>query len=135
MFLFAVLAASFSAILVAPAIASAGCQAAGSGNPTYVDGSVRIISGLQCSGTIGSHYEVRTYLQGSSGGFHIVSGPQTKQFYSPTSGIHVDPYYFPCSPLTPSDSQIRSKIVVENVVTGTTDIGYSGAVTRPANCQ
>jgi hypothetical protein len=96
---------------------------------------MRIIAGLQCSGSIGSHYQTRTYMQGSSGGFHIVSGPQTKEWYSPTAGVHVDSYYFSCSPLTPSDTQVRSKIVVENMVTHTTDIGYSGAVNRPSNCQ
>lgn len=123
------------AAFAVPAVAHAGCLAAGQGNPTYVDGSMRIFGGIQCTTNNGSHYQARTYMQGDAGGWHIVAGPATKDYYSPGTGTFVSPYYFPCSPLTPQDVRVRSKIVVENMVTHTTDIGYSGAVTRPANCQ
>jgi len=128
------------AALAVPAVAApaafAGCTAAGQGNPTYVDGSMRIFGGIQCTTNNGSHYQARTYMQGDAGGWHIVAGPATKDYYSPgTNYFNVVPYYFACSTLTPQDVRVRSKIVVENIVTGTIDVGYSGAVTRPANCQ
>lgn len=122
-------------VVAAPA-AQAGCTAAGQGNPTYVDGSMRIFGGIQCTTSNGPSYQVRVYMQGDAGGWHIVSGPQSKTFCCPVNYYsHVDPYYFPCSPLTPQDIRVRSKIVVENTSTGSIDIGYSGAVTRPSNCQ
>lgn len=124
------------AVLAFPGIAQAGCTAAGSGNPVYVDGSMRILSGIQCTTNNGSHYQVRTYMQGDAGGWHSVSEPQTHDYYNPGNYYtNVLPYYFPCSPLTPQDVRVRSKIVVENIASGSIDIGYSGAVTRPSNCQ
>lgn len=122
---------------IATPAALAGCQAAGSGNPVYVDGAMKIIAGMQCTTNNGSHYQVRTYMQGdSSGSFSIKSGPQTKDYYSPCNGCtYLLSYYFPCSALTPQDIHVRSKIVVENMVSHTTDIGYSGSTTRPPNCQ
>lgn len=124
-------------LLAVPAIAEAGCLAAGSGNPTYVDGSVRIFAGIQCTTNNGSHYQVRTYLQGdASGNFVNRSGPLTHDYFSPPNNYsNVLAYYFPCSALTPQDIHMRSAIVVENMVTHTTDVGHSGSVTRPANCQ
>jgi hypothetical protein len=134
--LFAVLVALVMGAFGATADAYAGCTAAGQGNPTYVDGSMRIYGGIQCTTNNGSHYQARTYMQGNNGGWHIVAGPATKDYYSPgTNYFNVVPYYFSCSPLVPQDSQVRSKIVVENMVTGSIDIGYSGAVARPSNCQ
>lgn len=130
------LAAIVAALLVPVSIAQAGCLAAGQGNPTYVDGSMRIFGGIQCTSNNGSHYQARTYMQGDAGGWHIVTGPATKDYFSPPNNyFNVVPYYFSCNPLTPQDAHVRSKIVVENVVSGSIDIGYSGAVNRPTNCQ
>lgn len=127
---------ALAALLVIPGVAQAGCTAAGSGNPVYVDGSIRILAGIQCTTNNGSHYESRTYMQGDASAWHIVAGPSVKQWYSPANYFsRVDPYYFSCSALTPQDTYIRSKIVVENMVTHSLSIGYSGNLRRPDNCS
>ncbi len=128
---------ALAALLIMPGVAQAGCTAAGQGNPTYVDGSMLIYGGIQCTTNNGSQYQARTYMQGDAGGtWHIVDGPATKNYYNPPNYYKsVSPYYFLCATLTPQDIRVRSKIVVENMVTHTIDIGYSGSVTRPANCQ
>lgn len=122
--------------LAVPAVAQAGCLAAGQGNPTYVDGSMRIFGGIQCTTNNGSHYQARVYMQGDAGGWHIVAGNASYDYFSPPNNyFNVRAYYFPCANLTPQDVRVRSKIVVENMQTGSLNIGYSGAVNRPANCQ
>lgn len=134
--LLAILVALAAGTVAAPA-AQAGCLAAGSGNPTYVDGSMRIYGGIQCTSNNASSYQVRTYMQGDAGGFHIVAGPYTRNVCCPPDGYgpSVLPYYFACSALTPQDTYVRSKIVVENMISHSIDVGYSGAVRRPTNCQ
>lgn len=134
--LLVLVATTLAAFGVAPAIASAGCVAAGAGGPTYVDGSLLIYGGIQCTSGNGSHYQSRTYLQADNGGWHAVYGPFTHDYFSPVDNYRkVYPQYVPCSSVPFQSTYVRTKIVVENMVSGSTSTAYSGAVRRPSNCS
>jgi len=132
-----ILAALMGALFILPNAASA-CQATSQGAPVYVDGSQRMISGITCDNVSGDRYEVRTYLQGSSGGYHSVHVPTPFQVTvtpNTTGYTRYWTYYENCTYLTGADDYVRIKTVIENLTTHKTDTAYSGPNTNPQICQ
>jgi len=121
-----------------PAAASA-CNATSAGAPVYVDGLTRMTAGIHCDTYTGGTYEIRVYLQGSAGGYHSVHVPTPlKRTVTPTNIPNynrLDDYYEQCSYLTPQDTSMRIKTVIENLASGSIDVAYSGGVARPQACQ
>jgi len=115
------------------------CNATSAGAPVYVDGSMRMTAGIHCDTYTGGTYEIRVYLQGSSGGYHSVHVPTTlKRTVTPPNipnYTRLDDYYEQCAYLTSADTSVRIKTVIENLGTGSIDTAFSGGVARPANCQ
>lgn len=131
--LLAVLAASFTAILVAPAIASAGCQVQ-PGSVTATT-SIQTYSYVSCTSNNGSHYQLRMYIQANSGGWHSVSTGISWDIYNPpTNYLQRFNGGYGCAMFAQADTQARNKSVLENMVTHTTDIGYGPAANLPSSC-
>jgi len=133
-----VIALAAVGVLALPAAASA-CNATSAGAPVYVDGLTRMTAGIHCDSYTGGTYEIRVYLQGSAGGYHSVHVPTPlKRTVTPPNVVpynRLDDYYEQCQYLTPQDTSMRIKTVIENLGTGSIDVAYSGGVARPAACQ
>jgi len=134
-----VIALAAVGVLALPAAASA-CNATSAGAPVYVDGQLRMTAGIHCDTYTGYTYQIRVYLQGNSGGsYHSVHVPTplVRNVAPPNipNYTRLDDYFESCVYLTPQDSSIRIKTVIENRTTGSIDEAFSGGVARPANCQ
>jgi hypothetical protein len=135
--LLAILAAL--AVIATPAVASAGCLA-GAGFPTYNSaGGIESNSSISCSTNNGSHYTVRSYIQGNSGGWHSVNlnAPYVRTFSSPSDGFSTSwRWFMQCTYFAAADTMFRQKVTVTNDATGTKDEAYSGANSNmPTSCQ
>lgn len=134
-----ILLVTITTALATPGAAYAsGCQATSSGSAVYVDGMQHMNAGISCSSLTGNTYEIRIYLQGSSGGWHSVHVPTPLQVRTtPNTATYYRLWsvYESCSYLTGADDYVRIKTVIENLNTGSTDTAYSGANTNPQICQ
>jgi hypothetical protein len=125
------------AMLATPAIAQAGCQARG-GSVQFFSGYVKSTGYMDCTTGNGSSYEMRIYVQGSNGGAGYVSRTPAIRFTvccPAANSTTTKTANFDCGYFSATDAFLRTKVVVENNATGSTDVAVGGAYTRPSACQ
>lgn len=122
------------ALLVFPAFAQAGCQARGGAVADH-SGYESANAYMDCTTNNGPSYEIRAYMQGDYGGWHAVN-PAIRFTVTPVTNGTVSRYYaVQCAYFAAGDSQVRSKVVVENLSTGSTDVAYGPIKGLPSACQ
>jgi len=135
-----IILAVLAALFALPGVAQAGCQAYPA-QPYYstANGALYAIGTIGCSTNNGSHYQMRSYLQTNDGGWHILAGvpAYVNDFYSPPNGFTRDVLegFWLCQSIAPAATQVRQKLIVENMVSLQKDTEYSTAYTIASSCH
>lgn len=122
---------------VAAPAAHAGCLAQG-GAVQFFSGYTKANGYMNCTTNNGSSYEMRIYVQGSDGGAGYVSRTPAVRFTinSPANNTqYARVANFSCGYYSAIDTTLRTKVVVQNNATGSTDVDVGPSYTRPSACQ
>jgi hypothetical protein len=138
-----ILTCALAVLAFAPA-AHAGCLA--SGGSTAFDSSKNSWIGhgaIQCTFNNGSDYELRIYLQTNETGSWSISTTSARTVYHKVGGLD-DGYQsnriieWPCSQanaVSPPFTALRTKVVVENLNTGSIDVDYGALTYKGTACH
>lgn len=126
---------------VAAPSAFAGCTAvAGASSFDPARGAIATHHGITCTTNNGSDYQLRMYMQADNGGWHTTTPKVVKvpDYASPPDNYRdtTPVVYWQCNTtyVPTAANYVRSKSVIENMVTHTLSVLYGPALLIPSGC-